>query len=414
MSRRRAVITGIGIITCLGLDKESCFEALLAGRSGIAPITGFDASAHTTRFAGEVKSFDPGGFMPRAKARRLDRFAQLGLGAALPAWEDSGLKLEELDHDRVGCICGSGIGGLGTMEEQHAVLTARGPGRVSPFLIPKLMINALSGEISMALGLKGPNWVTSSACASAAHALGTSLLAIRSGAADIIVSGGSEATITPLGMAGFCSLRALSTRNDDPERASRPFDRDRDGFVMGEGAAALVLEELEHARQRGARIYAELAGFGATADAHHITAPAAEAEGAQRSMRAAMQDGGVNPEEVDYINAHGTSTPVNDINESIAIRKVFGPHADKLAVSSTKSMIGHLLGASAGVEAAVCALSIHRGQVHQTQNHEVPGEGCDLDYVKEGPREMKLGAVLSNSLGFGGHNATLLLKRCES
>lgn len=406
-------MTGVGVVSPVGLDRESTFESLLAGRSGVAPITHFDADGYTTRIAAEVQDFDPAANLPRNKIRKLDRFVQLGLTAAIEAWKDCGLTGEDLDAGQAGVICGSGIGGLNTIEEQHKVLLEKGPGRVNPFLIPKLMMNALSGEISMLLGLKGVNWVTASACASAGHALGSSLEAIRSGDADVVLAGGSEASITPLGIAGFCSLRAMSTRNEEPELASRPFDKDRDGFVMGEGAGILVLEELEHARRRGARIYCELSGFGATADAHHITAPAEDAEGAQRSMRRALEDAGTPAGEVDYVNAHGTSTPINDPNESAAIRAVLGPQADRTAVSSTKSMIGHLLGASAAVEAAVCAVSIQRGVVHQTLNHEEPGEGCDLDYVKEGPREKGLRTALSNSLGFGGHNCTLAFRRME-
>ena len=411
--KRRAAITGIGVISPVGLDHESTFDALLAGRSGVGPITLFDPTEYKTRIAAEVKDFDPTTRLDAKLVRQVDRFCQIGLPAGLAAWSDSGLDISALDPTRVGVVAGSGIGGLATIESQTRVLNERGPGRVTPRLIPRLMLNALSGELSILLGLKGPNWVTASACASASHALGSGLRAIQIGEADVVVSGGSEATITPLAVAGFCNLKAMSTRNDDPERASRPFDKDRDGFVMGEGAAFLVLEEMESAKKRGARIYAELSGFGATADAHHITAPAENAEGAQRSMRAALQDAGFDLGQVDYINAHGTSTPINDPNESAAIRAVFGDHADRLSVSSTKSMIGHSLGASGALEAAVCALSISRGVVHQTLNHEEPGEGCDLDYVKEGPREMKVRAALSNSLGFGGHNATLAFSQVD-
>ena len=411
--KRRAAITGIGVISPVGLDHESTFDALLAGRSGVGPITLFDPTEYKTRIAAEVKDFDPTTRLDAKLVRQVDRFCQIGLPAGLAAWSDSGLDISALDPTRVGVVAGSGIGGLATIESQTRVLNERGPGRVTPRLIPRLMLNALSGELSILLGLKGPNWVTASACASASHALGSGLRAIQIGEADVVVSGGSEATITPLAVAGFCNLKAMSTRNDDPERASRPFDKDRDGFVMGEGAAFLVLEEMESAKKRGARIYAELSGFGATADAHHITAPAENAEGAQRSIRAALQDAGFDLGQVDYINAHGTSTPINDPNESAAIRAVFGDHADRLSVSSTKSMIGHSLGASGALEAAVCALSISRGVVHQTLNHEEPGEGCDLDYVKEGPREMKVRAALSNSLGFGGHNATLAFSQVD-
>ncbi|MAG56905.1 MAG: beta-ketoacyl-[acyl-carrier-protein] synthase II [Planctomycetes bacterium] len=409
--RRRVVITGVGVVSPVGLDAETTFEALLAGRSGLGPITLFDASNHTTRIAGEVKDFDPTSFLVPKHARKLDRFTSMGLRAGLSAWEDSGLDITTLDATRVGSIAGSGIGGLESIESQHQVMLERGPGRVTPFLIPKLMMNALSGELSMLLGIKGQNWVTASACASSSHALGSALRAIQYGEADIMVSGGSEAAITPLGMAGFCSLRAMSQRNDDPEQASRPFDKDRDGFIMGEGAAFLVLEELESARKRGARIYAEFCGFGATADAHHITAPAPNAEGAQRSMRQCLADAGLNAGDVDYVNAHGTSTPINDPNESAAIRAVFGSDADRLAISSTKSMIGHLLGGSGAAESAICALSISRGVLHMTRNHVEPGEGCDLDYVKEGARETRIRAALSNSLGFGGHNVTLAFRQ---
>ncbi len=410
MAERTIVVTGVGLVSPLGLTCEDTWNGLLAGSSGVGAITLFDASAFATRIAGEVKGFDAAATLGPQRAKKLDRFSQLGLFAGLQAWKDSGLDVNTLDASRVGVIAGSGIGGLGTMEEQKEVLMSRGPSRMSPFFIPKLMMNALSGEISIELGLKGPNWVTASACASASHGLGTALRTLRSGEADIILSGGSEATVVPLGIGGFCALRAMSTRNDDPQRASRPFDKDRDGFVMGEGAGFLVLETLEHARARGAKIYCEFAGFGATADAHHITAPAENAEGAQRSMRLALADAKLNTSDVDYINAHGTSTPINDPNESAAVRAVFGEEAPRLWVNSTKSMLGHLLGASGAVEAVVTALSLHHGVVHRTLNHEVPGEGCTLDYVPEGTREKRLRGALSNSLGFGGHNCTLAFR----
>jgi 3-oxoacyl-[acyl-carrier-protein] synthase II len=411
MNRRRVVITGIGMVTPLGLDRETSFEGMLAGQNGIGPITTFDTTNFTTRIAGELKGFDPKTQLDPQEARRLDRFVHLSAVAADEAAKDCGLDFDEIDPTRAGSICGTGIGGLLEIEAQHIVLLERGPGRVKPFLIPKLMMNAMSAHISMKLGLKGPNWVTASACASAAHALGSALRSIQYGESDIMVAGGSEAAITALGVAGFCSMGAMSTRNDQPERASRPFDRDRDGFVMGEGAAILVLEDLEHAKKRGARIYCELAGFGATADAFHITAPAENAEGAQRSMRLAMAEAGFQPEDVTYINAHGTSTPINDPNETAAIKAVLGPAARKVMISSTKSMIGHLLGASAAVEAAVCALSIARSVIHPTRNLENPDPACDLDYVPNGAREVKVDGVLSNSLGFGGHNATLAFRR---
>jgi 3-oxoacyl-[acyl-carrier-protein] synthase II len=411
MTRRRVVITGIGMVTPLGLDRETSFHAMLEGENGIGLISTFDTTNFTTRIAGEVRNFDPKTALDPKEARRLDRFVHLSGVAAAEAVEDSGIDFTKEDPDRCGSICGTGIGGLLEIEAQHIVLLQSGPSRVKPLLIPKLMMNAMSAHISMKFGLKGPNWVTASACASAAHALGSALRAIQYGEADVMVAGGSEAAITQLGIAGFCSMGAMSTRNDQPERASRPFDRDRDGFVMGEGAAILVLEELEHARKRGARIYCELAGFGATADAFHITAPSEQAEGAQRSMRLALKDAGLTPGEIDYINAHGTSTPINDPNETAAIKIVLGEHARKVMVSSTKSMIGHLLGASAAVEAAVCALSIARNVVHPTRNLENPDPQCDLDYVPGKAREAKLGGVLSNSLGFGGHNATLAFRR---
>lgn len=413
MSKRRVAVTGVGIVCPVGLDADSAFDSLLAGRSGATRVSLFDPENHTTQIAAELKEFEPTTWLDKKLARKIDRFSQIGLSAGLAAWKDSGLDMSGLDPTRVGVIGGSGVGGLSSIEDQTMVLNDRGPGRVTPFLITRLMMNALSGELSILLGAQGPNYVTASACASASHALGSALRAIQYGEADVVISGGSEASITPLGMAGFCSLRAMSKRNDDPERASRPFDKDRDGFVMGEGGGFLVLEEMERAKARGARIYCEFAGYGATADAHHITAPSENAEGAQRSMRLALADAGLGATDVDYVNAHGTSTPINDPNESQAIRAVFGDHADRLAVSSTKSMIGHLLGASGAVEAGVCAVSISRGVVHQTLNCDEPDERCDLDYVREGAREMKVRAALSNSLGFGGHNVTLAFRQMD-
>jgi 3-oxoacyl-[acyl-carrier-protein] synthase II len=414
MSKRRVVITGIGMVTPLGLDRESSFEAMLAGQNGIGPITTFDTANFTTRIAGELKGFDPRKHLDPQEVRRLDRFVHLSTVAAMEAAADSGIDFTKIVSERAGSVCGTGIGGLLEIEAQHVVLLERGPGRVGPFLIPKLMMNAMSAHISMKLGLKGPNWVTASACASAAHALGSALRAIQYDEADLVVAGGSEAAITPLGIAGFCSMRAMSTRNDEPDRASRPFDRDRDGFVMGEGAAILVLEELEHAKKRGARIYCEFAGYGATADAYHITAPAENAEGAQRAMKLALRDANLRPEQITYVNAHGTSTPINDPNETAAIKAVLGPAAKTTMVSSTKSMIGHLLGASAAVEAAVCALSIARSAVHPTRNLDNPDPACDLDYVPKTAREARLDGVLSNSLGFGGHNVTLAFRRHQA
>ncbi|MCB9831567.1 MAG: beta-ketoacyl-ACP synthase II [Planctomycetes bacterium] len=414
MSKRRVVVTGIGAVSPVGVTVADTWESLLAGKSGIKDLTSFDATEYAVRICGEIREFDPTVAIPAAKARKLDRFVQLGLVAAFEAMRDAGFdKVDESIATRSGVIAGSGIGGLLEIEDQHRKLIAKGPDRVSPFLIPKLMLNALAGEISMQFNLKGVNFATASACASAAHAIAMAMRSIKLGEQDLVVTGGSEAAITHLGMSGFASLRAMSTRNDDPEHASRPFDKDRDGFVMGEGAGILVLEELEHARARGAKIYCEVVGAGMTADAHHITAPAENAEGAQRSMRLAMAEGGLVPTDIDYINAHGTSTPINDPNESLAIEAVFGEQARKLVVNSTKSMIGHLLGASAAVESVVVCQSIKNSVVHKTANLVERGENCNLDYVQEGPRDVNIRAALSNSLGFGGHNVTLAFRRFE-
>jgi 3-oxoacyl-[acyl-carrier-protein] synthase II len=407
--RRRVAITGLGVVTPLGCKVSAFFDRLVEGRSGAVPITKFDASAYTTRFACEVAEFDPEPILPKHERRRVDPFVVYAICAARDALADSGLDLEAAGRNRIGAIVGTGIGGLNEMEDQHTVLRERGPGRVSPFLVPKMMANAVSGQIAIRFGLRGTNFTTASACASSGHAIGLGMRAIAYGDADVVVTGGAEAATTPLGLAGFCSARALSTRNDDPARASRPFDRERDGFVMGEGAGILVLEELESARRRGARIYAEALGFGSTDDAFHITAPAEDGEGAVRAMEEALRDGGVAPEKVEYVNAHGTSTPLNDKMETAAIQRVFGPHAKRLAVSSTKSMIGHLLGAAAAVELVATTLSIHRGVVHPTINHENPDPECDLDVVPNEAREMKVRYAISNSLGFGGHNVCLLV-----
>jgi 3-oxoacyl-[acyl-carrier-protein] synthase II len=408
---RRVVVTGLGSVTPVGMNVEDSWDALMAGRSGVKTLTLFPTEGFDVRFGGEIAGFDPTSVIPPAQARKLDRFVQFGVVAAAEAVKDAGLAVDPARADRYAVITGSGIGGLMEIEEQHTKLMQKGPGRVSPFLIPKLMLNALSGQISIAHGMKGANFATASACASGGHAIVMAIRTIQLGEAEVVVTGGSEAAITPLGLAGFTQLRALSTRGDAPHEASRPFDKDRDGFVMGEGAGILVIEELEHARKRGAKIYCELVGSGMTGDAFHITQPADRAEGAQRSMRAALAEAKANPEDVDYINAHGTSTPLNDVNESLAIEAVFGAHAKKLAVNSTKSMIGHLLGAAAPVAAVVCALSIHRGGVHQTLNHQEPGEGCNLDYVKGRGRDLDVRMALSNALGFGGHNVTLAFKK---
>lgn len=414
------VITGLGAVTPLGIGVRALWEGLLAGRSGIRPITFFDTTGYTSKIGGEVPEFDYTRWVSKREANRMDRFALLAIAAAREALDDAGIRLrdrggeleghlvpENVDPERFGCFCGTGIGGLGEFEEQHRRLIEKGPSRVSAFTIPKLMANSASGELSILFGMSGPNESVVTACASASHSIGEALLAIRRGAADLMLAGGSEASITPLGVAGFCALKALSTRNDEPERASRPFDRDRDGFVIAEGAALLVLEELEHAKRRGAKIYAELLGYGASADAYHITQPCPDADGAVRAMSAAMKDAGLSPEDIDYVNAHGTSTQYNDRIETLAIKKVLGERAYRIAVNSTKSMIGHTLGASGGIALVVTALSIYNSKLHPTINLENPDPECDLDYVPGRARDATIRAALVNSLGFGGHNATL-------
>ncbi|MHC4924465.1 MAG: beta-ketoacyl-ACP synthase II [Planctomycetota bacterium] len=413
MTRRRVAITGLGAITALGLDAPTTFAACLEGKSGMGPITHFDASEFGTHFAAEVKGFDPTTFLEKREARKLDPFTLFGMAASHEAIQDSGLDLDSIDRTRIGCIIGVGIGGLTDIEATHDLIRKRGPGRINPFFIPRIMMNAAAGQTSIKYGLQGPNYATASACASSTHALGLALQAIRLGEADMMVAGGSEATITELGVGGFNALKALSTRNDSPETASRPFDRDRDGFVMGEGGGAMMLEEMESAKARGARIYGELKGFGMTADAHHITAPAPGGSGATRGMELALASAQVDPTDVQYVNAHGTSTPINDPLETAAIKACFGSHAETLAISSSKSMVGHLLGASGAVEAVLSALSIHKGVVHPTANLENPDPECDLDYVPGSAREMEVRNVVSNSLGFGGHNASLVLGRAD-
>jgi 3-oxoacyl-[acyl-carrier-protein] synthase II len=411
MSRRRVVVTGLGLVSPVGIGVEASWESLVAGRSGIGPITLFDASAYPTRIAGEVKGFEPGDFMDKKEARRNDRFIQFALAAAEMAMKDSGLDLSREDPEQIGCIVGAGMGGLGTIEENRTLLTERGLKRISPFFIPSLIINLAPGQISIRYGLKGPNFSTVSACATANHSIGDALLYIERGLADVMVAGGCEATITPLGVGGFCAARAMSERNDEPERASRPFDKGRDGFVAGEGSGILILEEYEHARKRGARIYAELAGYGASADAYHITSPAPEGEGGQRAMKAALKFAGVSGDEVGYVNTHGTSTPQGDVAECQAINKVFGEHARKgLVVSSTKSMTGHLLGAAGGLEAVITVLALQRGVVPPTINVDDQDPECQLDVVPNVARELKLRAAISNSFGFGGTNSVLLFK----
>jgi len=409
---RRVVITGIGLVTPLGTGVEENWEGLISGRSGIGPITRFDASDYPVRIAGEVKSFDVSRYVERRDLKKMDRFIHYALGAAQIAVEDAALPIGDRE-DRIGVIVGVGIGGIETIEEYLKVFYESGLKKVTPFFVPRLIANMASAHIAMRFGLRGPNFAAVSACASGAHAVGEAFRLIRDGYQDVMITGGAEACVTPLGIAGFAVMRALSMRNDEPEKASRPFDKGRDGFVVGEGAGVLVLETATAALARGARIYAEVIGYGATADAYHITAPAPEGEGAARCMRLALEDAGLRPEEVDYINAHGTSTPYNDVNETQAIKKVFGEHAFRLAVSSTKSQIGHLLGAAGGVEAAYTALSLSRGVIPPTINYEEPDPECDLDYVPNQARKAPIRVALSNSFGFGGTNACLALRRWE-
>ena len=413
MELRRVVVTGLGGVTSLGLDFETTWAALLAGKNGIGPIESFDTKDFKTNFAGVVREFVPEQHFEPIEARKLDRFTQFALVGAADCLKDAGLDPEQTDLDRFGCILGTGIGGIMAIEAQHLDQLERGPRRASPHFIPKMMPNAMSGQISIRYGLRGTNFATSSACASGGHALAMALRAIQVGEADLVLSGGSEAAVTPLSVAAFNSMKALSTRTDAPEKASRPFDKDRDGFVIGEGSGLLLLEEAGHARRRGAKVYAEFLGYGSTADAFHITQPKEDGFGPRRAMELALEGGGRKPSDVDYVNAHGTSTHFNDLVETVAIKAVFGDHARKLAVSSTKSMIGHLLGGAGGIEAAVTCRSIRDGIVHPTRNHEAPGEGCTLDYVPGSARPLAIRAAISNSLGFGGHNVCLLFGRAE-
>jgi 3-oxoacyl-[acyl-carrier-protein] synthase II len=409
---RRVVVTGLGVVTPLGNDLNTFWSRLTAGECGIDRITAFDATAFDTKVAGEVRSFDPAPAFPSPKdVRRTDRYSQFGVYAGWQALQDSGADLTKLNGDEIGVIIGSGIGGLETTTAQVKVLLERGPDRLSPFMIPMLISNMASGLFSMYNNLRGPNFATCSACATANHAIGEAWRTIKMGEAVMMFAGGAEAAIVPIGIGGFCAMRAMSTRNDDPQRASRPFDKERDGFVMGEGAGVLALEELEHARKRGAKIYCELVGYGNTADAHHLTAPAPEGEGAARCMKMALRNGGLNLEDVSYINAHGTSTPQGDVCETQAIKSVFGAHAKKIAVSSTKGATGHMLGAAGAVEMTVCALAIKHGVVPPTINYQVPDPECDLDYVPNTARPMPVNAIINNSFGFGGHNASIAAKK---
>ncbi len=411
--RRKVVVTGLGLISPVGMGVDESWTNLKAGKSGICAITHFDANRFATQIAGEVKGFDPADYIHAKEIKKMDRFAHLAIGASQMAVDDSGLKITENNATRVGVIAGSGMGGLGTLESTHSTYVEKGPRRITPFFIPMVIINLASGHISMRFGAKGPNSAAVTACATGTNCIGDSFRLIQLGYADAMIAGGSEAAITPLGIGGFNAMRALSTRNDEPERASRPFDVERDGFVMGEGAGIVVLEELEMAKTRGAKIYAEVVGYGMTADAYHMTAPAPEGEGAARCMEASLKDARVSPEDVDYINAHGTSTKFGDELETAAIKTVFGDHAYKLAISSTKSMTGHLLGAAGGVEAIATILGIYEGVIPPTINLDNPDPECDLDYVPHKAKKMELKYAISNSFGFGGTNACLLFKKFE-
>ena len=411
----RVVITGIGLVTPVAIGRAETWAALLAGKSGIAPITLFDCSAFRVRFAGEVKDWDGTRFIEKKKLKEMDRFTEFALGAADMAIKDAQLELSDEDRNEAGCFIGVGLGGLFTLEKTKQTLMEKGPQKISPYSIPGIIANLAAGQVSMAHGLRGPSYCNTSACSSGAHAIGEAAEWIRRGKAQVMVTGGAEATVTPVGIGGFEAMYALSKRNDDPERASRPFDKGRDGFVCGEGSGVLVIESLTNAKKRGARIYAEITGYGASSDAHHLTNPAPHGEGAQRSMKMALKDAGVTPDQIDYVNAHGTSTPVGDIAETEAITAVFGEHATskKLWISSTKSMMGHLLGAAGAVESAVCALAIAEGKIPPTINLTDPDPACPLDYVPLTARERRVKHALNNSFGFGGTNCSLLFSRFE-
>jgi 3-oxoacyl-[acyl-carrier-protein] synthase II len=409
----RVVITGCGVVSSLGQDIPTFWNNLLAGKSGVSNIESFDPTPYGTQFAAEIKDFNPENYMDKKDIKRTDRFAQFGVAAAKLALENAKLDINDENAFRVGVNVGSGIGGLQTWEEQHETLLKKGPKRVSPFFIPMMIANMASGLVSIMTGAKGPNSAAISACATGTHAIGDAFHVIKRGQADVMIAGGTEASIRPTGIAGFNAARALSTRNDEPQRASRPFDAERDGFVMGEGAGVVILESLDHALKRGATIIAEVVGYGMSGDAYHLTSPAPEGEGASRSMEEAMKDANIEATDVDYINAHGTSTDYNDKFETLAIKKSFGEHAYKLAISSTKSMTGHLLGAAGGVETIVCALAIQDQIVPPTINYEFPDPDCDLDYVPNEARKTKVDVALSNSLGFGGHNATIILRKYQ-
>ncbi len=411
---RRVVVTGIGLVTPIAVGTEETWQGLLAGRSGIGPITHFDHTQFATHFAGEVKDFDVTRWIPSRDAKNIDRFIQYAVAAADLALKDSGLQIAGDFAERVGCYVGAGLGGVSSIEVACSTLAQKGPRHgISPFFVPMIIVNLAPGQISIRFGAKGPNFSHVSACSTGAHAIGEAARAIQRGDADAMICGGTEATVSPLGVGGFNSMRALSTRNEAPQEASRPFDRDRDGFVIAEGAGILIIEELELARKRGARIYAELTGYAANADAHHITAPAPQGEGAQRCMRLALKDARLGPGDIGYINAHGTSTKMNDATETLAIKAVFGDAARKVMISSTKSMTGHMLGAAGGVETAICALAVARGAIPPTINYTTPDPECDLDYVPNTAREVRVQHVLTNSYGFGGTNASLILSRFD-
>jgi 3-oxoacyl-[acyl-carrier-protein] synthase II len=408
---RRVVVTGVGLVSPLGIGTEANWEALCAGRSGIGPITRFDAAQFSARIAGEVKNFDPLQYVDKKDVKKMDIFIQLAIAASQCAMDDAKLKVSPEISTRTGVFIASGIGGFTTIEREHKALLEGGPRRISPFFIPAAIINLAAGQVSIRFGAKGPNSATCTACSASAHAIGDAFEIIKRNDADVMIAGGSEAAITPMGVGGFAAMRALSTRNDEPARASRPFDKDREGFVMGEGSGVIILEELEFATRRGASIYAELVGYGMSADAFHITAPSEDGDGGMRVMQAALNNAGVQPQQVDYINAHGTSTPFNDKLETLAIKRVFGDHARKLAISSTKSMTGHLLGAAGGLEAGITVLAIRHQVIPPTINYETPDPDCDLDYVPNTKRAAKIEFALSNSFGFGGTNGALLFKR---
>jgi len=415
LKKRRVVVTGLGMVSPIGSTIETFWDSLLKGKSGVGPLTAFDPTHFTCRIAAEVKDFNPAASLSAKEVKRMDRFVQFAVVAAKAAVKEAKLDLAKEDPNRIGVMVGSGIGGLHTVEAEHRQYIElgpeKGPDRISPFLIPMLIVNMASGQISISLGLKGPNSAVATACATGNHAIGDAFRVIQHGEADVMVAGGSEAAVTPMGFGGFCALKALSLRNDDPVRASRPFDKNRDGFVMGEGAGVVVLEELEHALKRNAHIWCELIGYGMSADAYHMTAPDPEGEGGIRCMAASLKDAEVKPEDVGYINAHGTSTLYNDKVETIAIKKVFGAYAKKVAVSSTKSVMGHLLGAAGGVELIVCALAIRHTIIPPTINYETPDPDCDLDYVPNKPRSADVKVAMSNALGFGGHNATIIVRK---